>query len=142
MNFKEHLTGGLAAGTVATGTLAAIPGHAASDPREYAFIFALIVAGSLAPDLDTHSKPSRYTAMAGAVFSAVSIYFKEYHYAAWAGLVFFIIKAQKHRGVTHSWLLPVLCVGVSLYMGNLFAAAFGGGLATHYVLDRISPLRG
>jgi len=98
-------------------------------------IFAVVtIAGSLAPDLDCHSIPSRIVSFIGALLTGFLIYSKTYQPAAWIGCIFFIIKAQKHRGLTHSYFLPILCL--VLFKFDIYPALpFGIGLMVHFILD-------
>jgi uncharacterized metal-binding protein len=135
MLFKQHLAAGTAAGiAIGTATL-----YLTNEPKTAIAAGLITLAGSLAPDLDCHSIPSRILSAVCAVITGLMIYAKNYQVAAWMGLVFFIIKAQKHRGLTHSYFLPITCYGL-FRLGFYGAVPFGFGLVIHYILDGMSIL--
>ena len=137
MNFAQHARGGLTASIVVTMT---------------SFIYfrdfdrsllrgLMIFTGSLFPDLDTDSKPSKWAARIGLVVSVVTLALNKPYIAGMIGTMFFFVKSGRHRGFIHKYHFPAICFILTWGTGNLFYAAFGLGLVVHFWLDGISPIR-
>jgi uncharacterized metal-binding protein len=68
----------------------------------------IILGGAvLSCDIDTNSKASRYYAIASLILTAYWLYIGYYLYPLIVWIPFGLAKSGKHRGITHSWLLPV-----------------------------------
>lgn len=152
MNYKNHLIFGTAS-SVATPVIMNIIGFGLNT-KETVIIMASCLAGSLFPDCDTQSIPSRIYATLGAVLS-VLCYFAGMSGFVWLIWIPFILaKMSKHRGWTHSKWLPIgltlapyLLSALSIifelfqYYGSLafnyryIFIAFSIGLITHILLD-------
>lgn len=142
MNHKAHLIAGMSSGLVVSGVLA-----------NYSSIEVAIVGGvacflgSEFPDLDTNSIPSLIAARVGFLASLALFYFNQFQYAALLGIVFMLIKSQPHRGLTHSYILPLALFILSwLILGNyafysVISSCFGVGLIVHSAVDRKNPFR-
>ncbi len=148
MMFKEHAIAGLATGlVVAGGAYYFLP-----DPR-LGPVFGLIAfAGSLAPDIDTGSIPSRIFAWAGIALSILLLHQNSPEPAAYIGIVYMAFSADKHRGFSHKWILPITCfliAGVGIYYPDIFPLfkrlfwliPFGLGIITHFIIDKIPPTK-
>lgn len=99
--------------------------------------------GSEFPDLDTGSIPSRIAARVGALSAIALIYFNLSFYAALIGVVYMVVKAQPHRGLTHSYALPVICFILASFVFPQYAimlSCFGIGLIVHNIIDRRNPI--
>lgn len=144
MNFKEHGLAGLA-----TGLLVGAGTFYITKRADQSIVFALVtLAGSLAPDVDTGSIPSRIFAWIGIIASIFLMYKGLFKPAAIIGVVYMAFSSDKHRGFTHKWILPFGCfiVGaLSLKFPQLarylWLVPFGIGLACHYVVDKIPPYK-
>jgi hypothetical protein len=133
MNFSEHAkAGGLVAAAVTIGL-----GLYLDDFKTPFQAGLLAFSGSLFPDLDIDSIPSRYTARACFCFSIALMWLDNPWPPAIAGTLFFLVKSGKHRGFTHKYSLPLICGLLAAFYGNWLFAAFGVGLLTHYALDRL-----
>lgn len=135
MNFKDHLRFGVVGGIVT----AAASGFVTQKPEEVAIIFGLTVAGSLFPDLDTASIPSRITAFILTITGLLCIYYRELYPVVYFMWAFCFVKSFKHRGFSHSWFIPAALIGLTLYLELLWFAAFGIGCIIHLVVDKIYP---
>jgi membrane-bound metal-dependent hydrolase YbcI (DUF457 family) len=97
-----------------------------------------VFVGGLFPDLDTHSTPSKWAAKIGVTVSATLIYLNHPLEAAIIGLGFMLTKCGKHRGWTHSLLLPVAVLGLSYHQNVLiYGLGFSIGLLIHTLADDI-----
>jgi len=116
-------------------------------------IFGLVFVGSLSPDLDIHSTPSKWAARFLAVYLGAILLLDqvkeifnleaELHWRPVVVLAFIFVlcKSSKHRGITHAWSWIPLLIGLSIYTENHGIGAFAVGLGTHYLCDSISPFR-
>ena len=68
---------------------------------------AIILGGAVSCDTDTNSKASKYYARASLILTAYWIYLGYYFHPLIVWIPFGLAKSGKHRGITHSWLLPV-----------------------------------
>ncbi len=143
MNHKAHLYMG---SLTSIGTVWGVYGNTGAIEISIASGISCLL-GSEFPDLDTDSIPSRYTAGAGLILSAILFYYGYFQYAALIGMVFMLIKTPPHRGITHSYLLPLALVGVSEWVfsyGRIYGfmvVYFGFGLIVHYAFDKMSPFK-
>jgi len=138
MNHKVHLLAGITAGFGVGSFLYSY------ENQEQALIGGIACfLGAEFPDIDTGSIPSRVAARIGALSAIALIYLNLSFYAALIGTAFMIVKAQPHRGLTHSYLLPFMCfVLASTYYDyySIAASCFGIGLIVHIlIVDRINP---
>jgi membrane-bound metal-dependent hydrolase YbcI (DUF457 family) len=147
MKFSSHAKTGAALGVGLS-----LTGLFTNNFEQSIFAGFLAFCGANFPDLDTDSIPSRWTARIGVVVSLVCFYLKTPWPVAWMGLMFFIAKSDKHRGFTHKYVLVAFCVAfvfyptswplgllISFYGINWLFGAFGVGVASHLLLDDISP---
>ena len=134
MKFSQHAKGGVIAATLTAASQFAI----VNDWKMAGLSGVLCFIGSIFPDLDTESIPSRWAARLGLVFSLICFYTKNYLPAVIAGSLFFLIKSGSHRGFTHKYFFPAICIGVGIGVGNFLHVSFGVGLIVHFWLDRIS----
>ena len=133
MNFVDHSRiGAISSAVVATGSL--IYGY---QLEQSAVIGIVVYIGSLFPDLDTDSIPSRWAARLGLAFFCVMAYLNKPWPPAIAGALFFLLKADKHRGFTHKWWFPLGFIAYAIYDVNYTAWAFGVGLIVHLKVDGI-----
>ncbi len=136
MKFSSHLKAGLAISAIAGAGSYLFFG----DTLSAAYAAALTLTGSLFPDLDTNSIPSRWAARIGLLITFICLYTKTYLPAVVAGGLFFAVKSGKHRGFTHSYALPLIAIIVGISSGNFLFCAFGIGLIVHFFLDGLSLL--
>lgn len=139
MNFSSHAKAG---GVLAAATFGV--NYLFSNSYKIAAMCAgLVFIGSIFPDLDTESIPSRWAARAGFIFSLACVFwFKTPLPAAIVGALFFLIKSGSHRGFTHKYYFPILSLIIGFSNGNFLYLAFASGLLCHFWLDRISPFDG
>lgn len=139
MNFYSHAKAGLLAASIMGGVAAFVN----KDLQTAVYSFTLTFCGSIFPDLDTESIPSRWAARAGLLFTSACIFLDNLFPAAIAGMLFFAIKSGHHRGFTHKYPLPVICILLSFYLGfwdSMLYASFGIGLICHLMLDNLRLL--
>jgi membrane-bound metal-dependent hydrolase YbcI (DUF457 family) len=128
LNFKGHLRGSIIAG-LAVSSLAATQGLSVL-VGSYAFL------GGLFPDLDIHSTPSKWAARFGVAGSLLLLLADNPYPAALIGLLFMLAKTDKHRGWTHSILLPPLLALAGYKLGYFHESlAFGFGCYVHLFSD-------
>lgn len=145
MNFPDHSRAGLITSAVtATGALffgdSLGAGFETWAQTKQSFLLGLLVyIGSVFPDLDTESIPSRWAARIGLVFFCIMAYLNKPWPSAIAGALFFLVKADKHRGFTHKYWFIAAFIIYGLYYHQYLACAFGLGLLVHFRIDRISP---
>lgn len=135
MNFPQHAKAGFY-----TSCLAASAGYLFKDLRIALLAGLLCFVGSVIPDLDTDSIPSRWAARFGLGLTCFSIYTGRYFPAVVAALLFFAIKSFPHRNWTHKYFGPLICFSLGIYHQNFLYAAFGVGLLCHLLVDSLSPL--
>jgi len=133
MNFVDHSRIG-AISSVVIGTGSLIYGY---ELEQSVLIGIVVYIGSLFPDLDTDSIPSRWAARVGLVFFCIMAYLKKPWPPAIAGGLFFLLKADKHRGFTHKWWFPLGFITYGIYAEQSLAIAFGFGLIIHFKVDGI-----
>jgi membrane-bound metal-dependent hydrolase YbcI (DUF457 family) len=136
MNFTSHAKAGFWTALIAAVTSFLIK----NDLRFSLLAGALCWVGAVLPDLDTDSIPSRWAARLGLAFTCLCIYTGSLFPATIAGLLFFAVKSTVHRGITHSYFLPLLCIALGIWHGNFLYGSFGIGLLCHLVVDQLSPL--
>lgn len=138
MNHKAHMLAGIVSGVSITRFLL---NH---ESKESAFVGGVACfLGSEFPDLDTGSTPSLIAVRIGFLASIVLLYFDQSFYAAVIGAGYMFVKGQPHRGITHSYLLPVIFFLLSSLVFPQYAimlSCFGIGLIVHYAIDRRNPL--
>ncbi len=138
MNHKAHMIAGIFAGVSIAGFLSKY------ETREDAIVGGVACfLGSEFPDLDTGSIPSRMFARFGFLAAFGLLYYDQAYYAALVGIFFMFVKSQPHRGITHSYFLPLLLFLFSVVIFQEYAimlSCFGVGLLVHYILDRRNPL--
>jgi len=139
MMFKQHLLAGSATALIVGGTTM----YMTKNPY-IAVAFAITtIAGSLASDIDTGSIPSRIFAWIGIVIAAVFMWYGKDKHSAITGVVYMAFSSDKHRGFTHGWILPIVCL-VCAYLAYIhkiplafvFLGPFAIGLLTHKLVDQ------
>lgn len=139
MNFKQHaIIGAASSGIIAVGSFALTKNPAIA----LTFGVSLFV-GSIIPDIDTGSIPSRIFAVATIILAGILMYFGLDKHAAIVGIINAALRIDKHRGYTHSWLLIIVCsaIGIVAAFGKIpeyfvLLAPFAVGLIVHYLVDR------
>lgn len=117
-----------------------------------ALIFISTLAGSLVPDLDISSVPSKW---AGRILSGIIAftltqaliaryiydlgYTLDPYFVLFLALIFTIAKSGKHRGITHMYTIPVALMAFSIELRQITLMVFSIGLIVHYVCDSMSP---
>jgi len=145
MNFPEHSRAGLKVSAVTIGGCLFFGDSIGAGLETWiqvkqSFVLGCFVyAGSVFPDLDTESIPSRWAARIGLVFFCIMAYLNKPWPAAIAGALFFLVKADKHRGFTHKYWFIAAFIAYGLIYDKFYACAFGIGLLVHFRVDRISP---
>lgn len=87
--------------------------------NEY-LIFILILIGSILPDIDEHK--SKAVQLSGIIGKIVSFF-------------------AKHRGIFHSFLLPLVLFGLLGYFWNFaYALALFVGYMVHLIADALTPM--
>jgi uncharacterized metal-binding protein len=145
MNFRRHLY----AGSIASAAVTVGYGLATSDfnlpfttdPGDAALVFVVCLAGSLAPDLDTHSVPSKITSFLVSIFCAFSIYHKEPYPALIIATALLFIKSLSHRGWVHTYTIA-LVVGLFGIIPDLWLLIpFAIGMIVHFKTDSMLFLK-
>ena len=147
--YKAHLVVGGA--TAASGLAVLYSSGRITDPAVMAGMAGACLAGSLFPDVDTDSKAQRLFYLLLMLLDAWLLYEGRFREAAWLGLGAMLPGLSPHRGWTHSlWavlLLPGAVLAAARFIPALglawldvlpHALAFGAGLASHLLLDRLS----
>ena len=144
MNFKQHLLVGSATAAIVGGTTM----YMSKDIRVAGLFAVVTLAGSLVSDLDTGSIPSRIFAWLGIIASIVLIREGMPTPAAIIGIVFMAFNVDHHRGITHKWILPYVCLAVGVfgyynpqYRYLLLCIPFSIGIMTHFACDKIPPYK-
>ena len=135
MNFTEHLKFGLFGGAATAIVLAPV----VRDPIELAAISGIVVIGSLFPDLDIHSVPSKIAAICVTVLGIWGIIAKEPYIPLYFTTAFCFLKIFNHRTWLHTYLIPAVSFAVAYNIKSIHFFAFGIGLIIHLVSDRIWP---
>jgi hypothetical protein len=145
MNFAGHLRVGVVVGGISTGTMAITTLEGAIERHWQAIIvfFLSVVIGSQYPDIDTGSKPSRYFAMGCLALLGYGYYYNMADLVFWVAMFYLIPKTTKHRGLTHTYWVPLsLAVCAYLFPFPLFDMLLLGaslGVISHLVADQIYP---
>jgi uncharacterized metal-binding protein len=137
MNFKAHASAGIIAAT--TQAIILYINHV--DIETISFSFAIVFIFSLLPDLDTHSTPSRFSAIFILLYSVYLIYYNSILEALTINMLYVFFKTLKHRGITHKYILPALAIVIGVYLSHLMYISIGIGLIVHYACDSISPFK-
>jgi len=135
MNFPDHSRAGLIASVVVS-----VASMIFTQDLDSAVLLGFSVyIGSVFPDLDTDSIPSRWAARIGVLFFLIMAYLNKPWPPAIAGALFFLVKADHHRGFTHKYWFPLGFIVCGIYLQQYSACAFGFGLLVHFMIDGISP---
>lgn len=146
MNFKEHAT---------AGAVVSVPVFFAShyffqDLNLSVTLALSVFGGSLSPDLDTDSTPSKivgkilFTYLLIALledYTGLKHWLLNIRIPAWLAVIFLGFKLDAHRGFTHKYTFPLFFTGVMLYTQYLWFGAFALGIVVHYIVDKIYPWR-
>lgn len=144
--YRVHIGGSIVAGLLILLLLVNI-GMYIIDPQQVAVLIMLCILGALFPDIDTDSKGKRIFYSGMLLLSLALIYFKEFRWAAYLGILAMLPGISAHRGWTHTWWamlmvpMPMLVLPYYLY-GQPFPTllpyyvAFVTGYFSHLLLDR------
>ena len=152
-NYKGHVTGGVAAGTVVVLSYYLIPGGGLPDSailqNDWQLLIGIYVVSvlfALWPDVDTNSKAQDLFFGIAFLFNTILIIGKYYAAAAILGLLAMTPIVGKHRGWTHNKLamilvpLPIVIVPYlsSKQVGETGLLIYGAAVAgyfSHLLLD-------
>ena len=135
MNFPQHSK----AGAYASGAVCVISLITNQTAESIFFNSLAVYLGSIFPDLDTESTPSKWAARLGFIFVVLCLVNKNPEPAAIAGGLFFLVKSDQHRGFLHKYWFIAAFVAVGYFLHYL-AFLFAMGLLVHFWVDKISPL--
>ena len=152
MNYRNHLIFGTVT-SIATPIIMNQAGFSL-DMGDIAVIIPAVIAGSLFPDCDTASIPSRIYAILGVIWSVFFFIFEMNDFIIPLWLPFIFAKMSRHRSWTHARWLPVVLTAIPfflfrltinyprfhhiadlMYEYRLLFMAFSLGLITHLILD-------
>lgn len=144
MNYKVHMKYGSIASVCVASTYVLLKsdfGSSLTDIilQDAAIIFVFCLIGSLIPDLDTNSKPSKIVAFLGFCFGIWALLNREPYPALIFLTTFSFIKTFNHRTFTHIWTLPLVMIIIGLYFNHWVLFPFSFGLIIHYVVDCFGP---
>ena len=137
--FKEHATAGAIVGTIVGLGTAYVTSN-----MGYGFTFGVAAfTGSIIPDSDTGSIPSRIFAWVTIILSSILMYFGEYKQASVVGIIYAALSCGKHRGWTHGWTFIIACFAAAYLTTKgilpnyyILLGPFAFGLITHKFLDK------
>lgn len=144
MLFADHLRYGFIASVATAGAYSLIAPQIpelSNDPDSIAIAFGACLAGSLAPDLDTNSRPSKYFSMFLFLFGLWSIWNRELYPFVIFATAFAFIKSMNHRTFCHIFALPMILSISAVYFSIWWLIPFSVGLICHYICDRLNPLK-
>ncbi len=144
MLFVDHFRFGFIASVATTGAYSLIAPQIpelSSNPDSIAIAFGACLAGSLAPDLDTQSRPSKYLSFMLFLFGLWSIWEKEPYPFIIFATAFMFIKSMNHRTFCHIFTLPVVLSISAVYFNIWWLIPFSVGLIVHYACDKMNPLK-
>lgn len=143
--FVGHLAGGaLVAGLAIYGARSL--GYLSNDVTVLGPLAAVALASALFPDVDTNSKGRHLFYRLALLGDAALIYFNQYKYAAFLGLLAMLPAVGSHRGWTHTWwamlvvpaffaLAPYLWLGLAPDKLAPYYLAAVTGYFSHLLLD-------
>jgi len=108
MNFKGHAIGAGIASLTYTGLVYRYEGIHTLDNPNYFVVAGLTAFFALFPDLDTKSTPQKWFFRSLFILNAAMIYCGMFEVCAYISTVCMIPLMDKHRGITHSFLLSLL----------------------------------
>jgi membrane-bound metal-dependent hydrolase YbcI (DUF457 family) len=114
------------------------------ETNSFLYISIIFFIGANSPDIDTHSKPSRVIAIILLCYNVFCFYAQNYKSGLILSTVFIAAKTLRHRGLTHSYLMPTLIVAYFYffaYHSIIEASFFALGLCLHYLLDSLNPFK-
>jgi membrane-bound metal-dependent hydrolase YbcI (DUF457 family) len=152
MNYPYHLAAGTIVGLTAPLILKEV-GISVPDQQQL-LIFPAILLGSIFPDIDTESIPSKIY----AAFSLVCLAIFAIRHRPWHGVIlmgpYLAAKISRHRGWTHSFklvfsliLIPLVVILLAIivpsigWLANLLLdyyitiCCFAAGIIVHKILD-------
>jgi len=135
MNFPEHLKGGIIGSIVVTAGFSLVT----KDPDHLAGIFSCCLYGSQFIDLDTHSKPSQFTAFVLTIVGAWGLIMKEPYIPLFLTTSFCFVKIFRHRGWIHTFTVPLIAFFIAYRLQSFYFVAFGMGNIIHLSIDKIWP---
>lgn len=135
MNFPQHLKAGMIGGALTSIAFSTLT----HEPEKLVSIFCLTVLGSLAPDLDTQSKPSKFAAIALTIAGVIALYRKELYPIIYFLIGFSFIKCFNHRSWTHVYLVPLSLFIIGYKTNVIYFIPIGIGVMVHYLIDKLWP---
>ena len=150
-NYKVHAQ----AGAIASIPIILLSEYLIQDIRSSITIGISVFLGSLAPDLDCESKPSKIVGRIIFFYLLIAL-LKDYSESvfesfkidtwlfnlklpAWCAVIFLGFKLDSHRGFTHKYIFPLIFFGIMYYTQLIWFGAFALGIIVHYVVDEIYP---
>jgi len=144
--YKGHLAGGAVTGAVVLGGLA-WTGTYVPDAAQLGVIGALVLLGSLFPDVDTDSRGQHVFYLTLVILDFAFIVQGHYKWAAILGFAAMFPAVGPHRGWTHTWwamlvvplplaLLPIWFYQAAPQAVAPFYAAAVLGYFSHLAMDR------
>jgi membrane-bound metal-dependent hydrolase YbcI (DUF457 family) len=144
--YKVHIGGSIVAGILVLLALVNL-GLYIIEPQQLTVLIVLCLLGALFPDIDTDSKGKRIFYSGMLILSLALIYFKEFQWAAYLGILAMLPGVSAHRGWTHTWwgmlLVPMPMLVLPYYVyGQPFPTlmpyyvAFVTGYFSHLLLDK------
>ncbi len=144
--YKVHICGSIVAGLLVLLMLVNV-GLYIIEPQQLTILIVLCILGALFPDIDTDSKGKRLYYSGMLILSLALIYFKEFQWAAYLGVLAMLPGVTAHRGWTHTWwamllvpmpmlLLPYYVYGQPFPTLLPYYVAFVTGYFSHLLLDK------
>ncbi|OEU69670.1 MAG: hypothetical protein BA863_16670 [Desulfovibrio sp. S3730MH75] len=144
--YKVHIGGSIVAGLLVLLLLVNL-GLYIIEPQQLTILLVLCILGALFPDIDTDSKGKRIYYSGMLILSLALIYFKEFQWAAYLGVLAMLPGVSAHRGWTHTWwamllvpmpmlLLPYYVYGQPFPTLLPYYVAFVTGYFSHLLLDK------
>ncbi|WP_031484354.1 metal-dependent hydrolase [Maridesulfovibrio frigidus] len=144
--YKVHIGGSIVAGLLVLLMLVNV-GWYIIEPQQLTVLIVLSILGALFPDIDTDSKGKRIYYSGMLILSLTLIYFKEFQWAAYLGVLAMLPGVSAHRGWTHTWwamllvpmpmlLLPYYVYGQPFPTLLPYYVAFVTGYFSHLLLDK------
>lgn len=128
--FKTHALSGAGSGFLVATGIGYITGRIDVAVTFWFFVFV----GSILPDIDTGSIPSRVFSIATVIIAGIFIFKGMDRHAAITGILNAVMRIDKHRGFMHSLLLVIIlliigamgCFGkIHMYYSVLAPLSFG-----------------
>lgn len=152
-NYKGHIVGGVAAGTVLTLALVYVPIAQFTEAvgvlqswQATAAVFIIAMLFGLFPDVDTNSKAQDIFVGTALIIDILLLLNGQFQAAAYLGFIVMLPTVSHHRGWTHSkWAMVLVPLPIILvpYLANhavlpaavVYYAAAVAGYFSHLLLD-------